>query len=197
MKTRTLNHRIRLASLALFAGTGLAAGSMAHAQDQGTVNLAYVEWSSEVASTNVIAAVLEQAGFEVELTSLSAAASSLSVSEKTLHAPTRRACALRGREWGDRLGWAREEAAERGVTTESPSAEGGSTATTRRHPRFTVRCSPSPSHTLSHPHPHDVHSLSPKPQSKMLSNDNKITLPYIPPLTCLCSTPAGGPLRSH
>jgi glycine betaine/proline transport system substrate-binding protein len=47
---------------------------MAHAQDQGTVNLAYVEWSSEVASTNVIAAVLEQAGFEVELTSLSAAA---------------------------------------------------------------------------------------------------------------------------
>jgi glycine betaine/proline transport system substrate-binding protein len=74
MKTRTLNHRIRLASLALIAGTGLAAGSMANAQDQGTVNLAYVEWSSEVASTNVIAAVLEQAGFEVELTSLSAAA---------------------------------------------------------------------------------------------------------------------------
>ncbi|WP_422103526.1 glycine betaine ABC transporter substrate-binding protein [Vreelandella sp.] len=74
MKTRTLNHRIRLASLALVAGTGLAAGSLAHAQDQGTVNLAYVEWSSEVASTNVVAAVLEQAGFEVELTSLSAAA---------------------------------------------------------------------------------------------------------------------------
>ncbi|WP_404375531.1 glycine betaine ABC transporter substrate-binding protein [Vreelandella aquamarina] len=74
MKTRTLNHRIRLASLALIAGTGLATGSMVHAQDQGTVNLAYVEWSSEVASTNVIAAVLEQAGFEVELTSLSAAA---------------------------------------------------------------------------------------------------------------------------
>lgn len=74
MKTRTLNHRIRLASLALIAGTGVAAGSLAHAQDQGTVNLAYVEWSSEVASTNVVAAVLEQAGFDVELTSLSAAA---------------------------------------------------------------------------------------------------------------------------
>ncbi|ASK20398.1 MULTISPECIES: glycine betaine ABC transporter substrate-binding protein [unclassified Halomonas] len=74
MKTRTLNHRIRLASLALIAGTGIAAGSLAHAQDQGTVNLAYVEWSSEVASTNVVAAVLEQAGFDVELTSLSAAA---------------------------------------------------------------------------------------------------------------------------
>lgn len=74
MKTRTLNHRIRLASLALIAGTGVAAGSLAHAQDQGTINLAYVEWSSEVASTNVVAAVLEQAGFDVELTSLSAAA---------------------------------------------------------------------------------------------------------------------------
>lgn len=74
MKTRTLNHRIRLASLALVAGTGIAAGGLAQAQDQGTVNLAYVEWSSEVASTNVVAAVLEQAGFEVELTSLSAAA---------------------------------------------------------------------------------------------------------------------------
>lgn len=74
MKTRTLNHRIRLASLALIAGTGVAAGSLAQAQDQGTINLAYVEWSSEVASTNVVAAVLEQAGFDVELTSLSAAA---------------------------------------------------------------------------------------------------------------------------
>ncbi len=72
MKTRTLHHRIRLASLALIASTGVAAGSLAHAQ--GTINLAYVEWSSEVASTNVIAAVLEQAGFDVELTSLSAAA---------------------------------------------------------------------------------------------------------------------------
>lgn len=74
MKTRTLNQRIRLASLALVAGTGVVAGSLAHAQDKGTINLAYVEWSSEVASTNVIAATLEQAGFDVELTSLSAAA---------------------------------------------------------------------------------------------------------------------------
>lgn len=74
MKTRTLNNRIRLASIAMLAGTGLAAGSLAHAQDQGTVNLAYVEWSSEVASTNVMAVVLEQAGFDVKMTSLSAAA---------------------------------------------------------------------------------------------------------------------------
>lgn len=72
MKTRLLSKRIRYASLALIAGTGLAASSLAHAE--GTIRLAYVEWSSEVASTNVVAAALEQAGFDVELTSLSAAA---------------------------------------------------------------------------------------------------------------------------
>lgn len=72
MKTR-LQSSIRLASLGLLATTGLA-GGLAQAQDKGTVNLAYVEWSSEVASTNVVAAVLEQAGFDVNLTSLSAAA---------------------------------------------------------------------------------------------------------------------------
>lgn len=74
MKTRMLNHRIRLASLALISGAGLAAGGMVQAQDKGTINLAYVEWSSEVASTNVVRAVLEQEGYDVEMTSLSAAA---------------------------------------------------------------------------------------------------------------------------
>ncbi|PRY68287.1 glycine betaine ABC transporter substrate-binding protein [Halomonas ventosae] len=73
MKKHPLNRRIRLATLALAAGTALAAGS-AQAQDKGSVHLAYVEWSSEVASTNVVRAVLEQAGYEVEMTSLSAAA---------------------------------------------------------------------------------------------------------------------------
>lgn len=75
MKHRTLNLRIRLASLALVVGAGVAISSAALAEeDKGTINLAYVEWSSEVASTNVIAAALEQAGYEVDLTSLSAAA---------------------------------------------------------------------------------------------------------------------------
>lgn len=75
MKHRTLNLRIRMASLALLAGAGVAVSSAAHAEEEkGTINLAYVEWSSEVASTNVMAAVLEQAGYEVDLTSLSAAA---------------------------------------------------------------------------------------------------------------------------
>ncbi|MFG6159389.1 glycine betaine ABC transporter substrate-binding protein [Halomonas sp. 1390] len=66
-------HPMRLAGLALIAGAGLAA-TTAQAQEKGTVELAYVEWASEVASTNVVAAVLEQAGYEVELISLSAAA---------------------------------------------------------------------------------------------------------------------------
>ncbi|WP_447529536.1 glycine betaine ABC transporter substrate-binding protein [Vreelandella sp. TE19] len=73
MKTR-INRSIRLATLGVVAGSTLMTGSLAQAQEQGTINLAYVEWSSEVASTNVIAAVLEQAGFEVNMTSLSAAA---------------------------------------------------------------------------------------------------------------------------
>ncbi|MBZ5874947.1 glycine betaine ABC transporter substrate-binding protein [Chromohalobacter israelensis] len=64
---------IRLAGMALIAGAGLAA-TTAQAQDKGTINLAYVEWSSTVASTNVMRAVLEQAGYEVETSSLSAAA---------------------------------------------------------------------------------------------------------------------------
>lgn len=73
MTTKAVSRHVRLAGLALAAGAGLTAGA-AQAQDKGTVHLAYVEWSSEVASTNVMRAVLEQAGYEVDMTSLSAAA---------------------------------------------------------------------------------------------------------------------------
>ncbi|HSP59352.1 MAG TPA: glycine betaine ABC transporter substrate-binding protein [Halomonas sp.] len=73
MLKQPLSRHIRFASLALIAGAGLTAGA-AQAQDKGSVHLAYVEWASEVASTNVVRAVLEQAGFDVEMTSLSAAA---------------------------------------------------------------------------------------------------------------------------
>jgi glycine betaine/proline transport system substrate-binding protein len=41
---------------------------------KGEVELVYVEWSSEVASTNVVRAVLEQQGYEVKTTPVSAAA---------------------------------------------------------------------------------------------------------------------------
>ncbi|CAM3542382.1 glycine betaine ABC transporter substrate-binding protein [Halomonas lysinitropha] len=73
MKKHPLNRRIHLAGLAMATGVALTAGA-AQAQDKGSVHLAYVEWSSEVASTNVVRAVLEQEGFEVDMTSLSAAA---------------------------------------------------------------------------------------------------------------------------
>lgn len=73
MKKHLLNRRIRLASVALAASVAFTAGS-AQAQDKGTVHLSYVEWASTVASTNVMQVVLENAGFEVETSSLSAAA---------------------------------------------------------------------------------------------------------------------------
>ncbi|SHE93656.1 glycine betaine/proline transport system substrate-binding protein [Modicisalibacter ilicicola DSM 19980] len=73
MKTiNAMSRAVRVGSLAMIAGLGIA-GSV-QAQDKGTVHLAYVEWSDAVASTNVMRAVLEQAGYEVETTSLSAAA---------------------------------------------------------------------------------------------------------------------------
>lgn len=53
----------------------LLAGSMLTAQaalaSKGTVELAYVEWASEVASSNVAKAMLEKMGYEVELTPVS------------------------------------------------------------------------------------------------------------------------------
>ena len=61
------------ASLVMAAGAVAASGSV-QAQDKGTVNLAYVEWSDAVASTNVMRVVLEKAGYDVNLTSLSATA---------------------------------------------------------------------------------------------------------------------------
>lgn len=59
-----------------FAGLSLMVGAPAVAEDdsKGTVHLAYVEWSSEVASTNVMRALLEEAGFDVKTSALSAAA---------------------------------------------------------------------------------------------------------------------------
>ncbi|MGQ7247278.1 glycine betaine ABC transporter substrate-binding protein [Halomonas sp. V046] len=68
-----LKPSVRITGLAL-AVAGAFAATGAQAQDKGTVHLAYVEWSSTVASTNVMQAVLEQAGYEVETSALSAAA---------------------------------------------------------------------------------------------------------------------------
>lgn len=61
-------------TLALLAGLCLSLAAPAVAGDKGKVDLIYVEWSSEVASTNVVKAVLENMGYDVELTPVSAAA---------------------------------------------------------------------------------------------------------------------------
>ena len=42
--------------------------SPVHAASKGVVKLAYVDWSSEVVSTNIVKALLEQAGYEVQIT---------------------------------------------------------------------------------------------------------------------------------
>ncbi|MGA7980833.1 MAG: glycine betaine ABC transporter substrate-binding protein [Chromatiaceae bacterium] len=53
-------------------GTDDQAGEAA--AKKGEVELAYVEWASEVASTNVVRAVLENRGYDVKITPVSAAA---------------------------------------------------------------------------------------------------------------------------
>lgn len=57
-----------LAATLVFAPLSVLAG------DKGRINIPYVEWASEVASTNVIRVVLEEAGYDVRLTSVGAAA---------------------------------------------------------------------------------------------------------------------------
>ncbi|ATJ83741.1 glycine betaine ABC transporter substrate-binding protein [Halomonas beimenensis] len=93
---------MRLAGLALVAGASLTAAT-AQAADKGTVHLAYVEWSDAVASTNVMRAVLEQAGYEVELTSLSAAAMWQSVATGDADAMTTAWLPTTHQDYHDRL----------------------------------------------------------------------------------------------
>ncbi|RKR06213.1 glycine betaine/proline transport system substrate-binding protein [Kushneria sinocarnis] len=74
------NTTLRKAVVTALGGMVLGAGltgmpAMAsEGGDKGDITLAYVEWSSEVASTNVVRAVLEQQGYNVDISSLSAAA---------------------------------------------------------------------------------------------------------------------------
>ncbi len=56
--------------LALFLATGILC--VAHAKDKGEVVLTYVEWSSEVASTNVVKVVLEELGYQVDIMTVTA-----------------------------------------------------------------------------------------------------------------------------
>ncbi len=66
----------------LATSIALSLATTASAGDKGDINLAYVEWSSEIASTNVVRVVLEEAGYDVELTALSAAIMYQAVADK-------------------------------------------------------------------------------------------------------------------
>jgi len=75
MKTvNTMSRAVRFGSLMMVAGLGVSGLAQAQEGSKGDVTLAYVEWASEVASTNVVRAVLEDMGYNVKLSSLSAAA---------------------------------------------------------------------------------------------------------------------------
>lgn len=61
----------------IVAAVALVGGSVAYnnhqqaqSENKGTINLAYVEWDTEVASTNVIGEVLNQMGYDVKITPL-------------------------------------------------------------------------------------------------------------------------------
>lgn len=73
-KAGKTNKWIGLAALAVFLIAALGCGIMAMTSgmaDKGeTVNIAYVQWDSEVASTHVIAEVLKNEGYHVTLTPL-------------------------------------------------------------------------------------------------------------------------------
>lgn len=73
-KASKTNKWITLAALAVFLIAALGRGIMAMTSgmaDKGeNVNIAYVQWDSEVASTNVIAEVLKKEGYHVTLTPL-------------------------------------------------------------------------------------------------------------------------------
>ncbi|KPJ23003.1 ABC transporter permease/substrate binding protein [Streptococcus phocae] len=73
-KAGKVNKWIGLVALAIFIFAGLGRGLMAmtsSSADKGEkVTIAYVQWDSEVASTNVIAQALKKEGYNVELTPL-------------------------------------------------------------------------------------------------------------------------------
>ncbi|MDD4238713.1 MAG: glycine betaine ABC transporter substrate-binding protein [Desulfotomaculaceae bacterium] len=73
-----------LAATVLLAGIVTGCGQEASQKEQGPkgqVELGYVQWDSEVASTNVVKTVLEDLGYEVNITAVDAAPMWLGVSE--------------------------------------------------------------------------------------------------------------------
>ena len=67
-KQKRLFGGIAAAAVVALIGASFAFGNVS--DSKGTVNLAYVEWDTEVASTHVVAEVLSQMGYEVNTTPL-------------------------------------------------------------------------------------------------------------------------------
>lgn len=67
-KQKRLFGGIAAAAVVALIGASVAFGRVS--DNKGTVNLAYVEWDTEVASTHVIAEVLKEMGYEVKTTPL-------------------------------------------------------------------------------------------------------------------------------
>ncbi|BAP54885.1 glycine betaine/proline transport system substrate-binding protein [Thioploca ingrica] len=64
---------LKLLTFLLIFSSGITAAEVKKAS-KGQVTLVYVEWSSEIASTNVVKTILEELGYKVEMLSVSAAA---------------------------------------------------------------------------------------------------------------------------
>lgn len=67
-KQKRLFGGIAVAAVVALIGASVAFGRVS--DNKGTVNLAYVEWDTEVASTHVVAEVLKEMGYEVKTTPL-------------------------------------------------------------------------------------------------------------------------------
>jgi hypothetical protein len=75
---------VLLTAMALFAGIIAGCGQQAKQQGQetkGQVELGYVQWDSEIASTHVVKKVLEDEGYEVKITAVDASPMWLGVGE--------------------------------------------------------------------------------------------------------------------
>lgn len=74
MTARMARHAVLALAVTVAALSSVITTPALAAPSKGSVKLVYVEWSSEVASTNVVRAVLENLGYKVKILPVSAAA---------------------------------------------------------------------------------------------------------------------------
>lgn len=69
-KTKYLLGALALSTMTFLTACGDDSSSSSSDQDLGKINLAYVEWDTEIASTHVVGQILEDMGYNVSLTPL-------------------------------------------------------------------------------------------------------------------------------